>query len=834
MTGATKQMNPYIVGPPISDPKLFFGREGLFRFVQDRLRQGVQVIILHGQRRIGKSSVLFQMPNFVGGDEFAFVLFDLHDKSLLPLSTVLHGLAQKIVADLKLEAVTLPSVAELEKEPSLFSLEFLPQVYRALPDKKLVLLLDEFDVLNNYDPAASVDHLFPYLESLRKSHERLFLIPVVGRQVNELDKLLSLFREAPYEKIGLLKREGAEQLITQPAKDNLEYDSDAIQAILELSSGHPYITPAICSEVFDQAQSEGNRKVTRAVVESIVEEAISIAEGGLAWFREGLPIPERVVFSAVAEAQKIAARNGDLVVGEPLTLLKEYGMVETDALIQAVKGLVAWDFIDEVENTELSQAKVPSYKVTVELVRRWLVKRYPLRREIWELDNFSSEANQIYEVASELRQNPARRRNALTLYEQVLAVNPNHFKALFEMAEGYLEVEDFGKAVEFYERAYRVDPIRSEDGLVRSHLSYGDELITQGEFELARQHFQQVLDIEPDNVLVPDKLQEIKANQVLLGGRYRPIKILSKGGFKNVYLAEYCAARTLRDRANSTNPLCVVKQVTPDNTSIEFREIRRLFEREAEILAKLGKHPQIPQLIDYFEQNGGFFIIEEFIEGHSLTEELMEPLPEEQVLNILESVLEILKFIHEQNIVHRDIKPSNIIRRDRDHKLVLLDFGAIEEIQKHSNSIYQTTTTVIATPAYMPLEQLSGFPRLSSDIYSVGMIGIQAITGIYPIDLPRDIYTNEIKWMDKAKVSPDLGDILTKMVKYDFRERYQSALQDVKALKENLKIVVSPAPPDSKSKTLLQLVRYLISTITAFSKPVLKRICSHQHQSKFN
>jgi len=87
----------------------------------------------------------------------------------------------------------------------------------------------------------------------------------------------------------------------------------------------------------------------------------------------------------------------------------------------------------------------------------------------------------------------------------------------------------------------------------------------------------------------------------------------------------------------------------------------------------------------------------------------------------------------------------------------LLDFGAIEEIKKHSNSIYQTTTTVIATPAYMPLEQLSGFPRLSSDIYSVGMIGIQAITGIYPIDLPRDIYTNEIKWMDKAKVSPDLG-----------------------------------------------------------------------------
>ncbi|NET80696.1 MAG: hypothetical protein F6J94_01470 [Moorea sp. SIO1F2] len=286
---------------------------------------------------------------------------------------------------------------------------------------------------------------------------------------------------------------------TEPAQGSLTYDSEAIDAILALTSGHPYFTQVLCHALFAQARTEQKWQVTGDDVTRIVDDAIEIGEGGLTWFRDGLPIPERVIFSAVAEAQKKAERNYTQVVQDPLSLLEEYGVTITESLTQAREKLVESGFLGVVDITDqVSSYKEKSYKVKIELVRRWLIQRYPLRREIFELEDLDPEAKASYQQAIE-QTDQGDVWQKVKPYEQILKANPNHFRALFEIARIYLEGHVFDKAVECYQRAYQIDRVRNQDGLVRSHLGYGQHLMEVGEVILARRQFDQVLRIEPEN-----------------------------------------------------------------------------------------------------------------------------------------------------------------------------------------------------------------------------------------------------------------------------------------------------------------------------------------------
>jgi CHASE2 domain-containing sensor protein/predicted Ser/Thr protein kinase len=254
--------------------------------------------------------------------------------------------------------------------------------------------------------------------------------------------------------------------------------------------------------------------------------------------------------------------------------------------------------------------------------------------------------------------------------------------------------------------------------------------------------------------------------QGILNHRYKIIELLGCGGFSYTYLAE--------DIYRPGNPLCVVKYLQPARNDELFLDVaRRLFKSEAEILETLGQHEQIPQLMAYFEENKQFYLVQEYIQGHSLHQELTpgKRFSDAQVVHFLKDVLQILAFVHSHGVIHRDIKPSNLMHREKDQRTVLIDFGAVKQIQPQHPT--ENPTVAVGTIGYSPPEQFMGQPRLNSDIFALGMIAIQALTGTPAKYLERDSTTTELVWRHLTETREDLAAVLDKMVCYDFRKRYQ-------------------------------------------------------------
>ncbi|MEH2053042.1 ABC transporter substrate-binding protein [Nostoc sp.] len=497
-------VNPYIIGTPVEIPEKLFGREPIFKYIEDSLQQNAQFILLNGQRRIGKSSVLKNIPLAVSEDEFFFVHCDLQIHSHASLGEIFYAIFSEIFRLLNLDINKLDILLKVDVDVrTIINNKILPLVYDALDDKKLkklVLLLDEFDVVtqNNTEQASE---FLRFLENLVRRHEELFVIAVVGQYLDAdqnflQSNALQSLRGAPFGVIGLLDNKSAERLIIEPSNNVLRYEERAIAEILKYSSGHPFYTQILCYEIFNLAMREGYSVIIPAFVSDVLDQAIESAEGGLGGFWDGLSISERVVISAVAEAQK---QNK---LRDPLKLLESYGFVLTDSLEEAIQLLTNKGFLD-----------TNSTKIKVELVRYWVLKRHQLRDEIWSLETLhTTNIQSALNLARSLWQEN-KLENALSFYEQVLQLNPNHFSTVVELAEKYLQVKKFDEALKLYERAYKVDSASYQPELIQALDQYGHWLITESNFAKAKQQYEKILEIEPTNTLAKQRLLEIKAFQ---------------------------------------------------------------------------------------------------------------------------------------------------------------------------------------------------------------------------------------------------------------------------------------------------------------------------------
>ncbi|NET24472.1 hypothetical protein [Okeania sp. SIO1I7] len=384
--------NPYTIGRPIYAPEYLYGRETIVNFIREKLTSRAKVIVLHGQRRIGMTSYMNYISRSVSIDGFIFVPLSLEEKHHYSLDEILYDFARDIVDWLGISrsTIAIPSQEDLKVEPQEFFDIFLKQIYHRLEGKNIVLLLDEFDVLWD-DNCTEINPFINFLTSLINREEKLFIILFLGIRGDSLEYISYLFGgEVPHQELGLLNKSNTENLITKIAKGILEYEPEAIEAILELAGGHPYYTQLLCFNLFQQARNLDRWNVTHQDVEGIIDESLEKGEAAFVSPLGILSAREKLILSAVAEAQKIATKSSQSNIVNPLAILERHHGKLTQKmkkeLTKAAEHLVDLGFLQKIGEQELGKNVIPIYKVKIELLRLWLLKRLSLETEIEKIN----------------------------------------------------------------------------------------------------------------------------------------------------------------------------------------------------------------------------------------------------------------------------------------------------------------------------------------------------------------------------------------------------------------------------------------------------------------
>jgi len=464
-------VNPYVAGNPVGDSPAFVGRADVLREVLRTLRRPQDnAIVLYGQRRIGKTSILQHLAAWLSRKgPYRLVYFDLQDKAAWPLGRVLQDLARMVAGTLGQPDPDLGSDPE-----TAFRQEWLPAVLDSLPDGySLVLLFDEFDVLADSKAEQAAAAFFPYLRGLLTSDpRRLQFIFVIGRNVGDLDNIaLSLFKGTSTQRVSLLNREDTTELVRlSEANHTLRWPDEAVERVWQLTCGHPFLTQALCFRVWERTYDEERDKpltVTLAAVDAAVPGALEASRNALEWLWGGLPPAERVVASALAEAGP-----GSIAQERLERLLHESGVrVVIRELQSAPQLLQDWDLIEPTDS---------GYRFRVELLRRWIAEHKPLRRVQEELDRIEPVAENLYRAALGLYQG-GQLEQTVALLRQAVVLNPNHVRANQLLADILLVQGQPGEARQLLERLYEYQPAAARPRLVQALLAQAQ--IAEGDDE---------------------------------------------------------------------------------------------------------------------------------------------------------------------------------------------------------------------------------------------------------------------------------------------------------------------------------------------------------------
>ncbi|MBI4232944.1 MAG: ATP-binding protein [Chloroflexi bacterium] len=383
MTSQQVQANPYVAGSPLTRPDMFVGREDVFRFINDALvgKHQDNVIVLYGQRRTGKTSVLYQMHRHVD-PRYMPILIDLQGLSLNSISEFFWEIASVIYRALRRDyriELPRPRREEFADNPMQhFQAEFLEQVWSAVGDRHLLLMVDETTRLEEQIQAGKLDHqVFDHIRSLMQHNPRLNFIFSLGSRLEQMQSEYGLlFNIALYKEISFLDRPSAVALIRRPVESLYRYDDAAVDRILGITSGHPYYTQLLCHSLFTHWQRQGNLTVTVQDVESVLSEVMERATANLKFeWDESVP-EERLVLVACAEAAGATNQPVDEEQVEKTLLTYNIPLPPGD-MVRALKNLVARELLLGPEG----------YRFAVDILRMWVQQQ---KRMQWVMEEVRS------------------------------------------------------------------------------------------------------------------------------------------------------------------------------------------------------------------------------------------------------------------------------------------------------------------------------------------------------------------------------------------------------------------------------------------------------------
>lgn len=523
--------NPYTTGGPVGENLSFYGREDVILEIKRILKsKDLSVITLFGQRRIGKTSLLQYLTKRLPEEgNYHTVYYDLQDKADWPLALILKDLAKTVAYRLGMQTPDLGNRVEID-----FYEKWLPTILNDIgEDHILVLLFDEFDVLadNRTDNTELAKSFIPYLRTITNLYkDRLKFIFTIGKNIEDLNSIaLSLFKSVQRERVSLLTRENTEKLILLAEENgSLHWSKDAINQVWNLTHGHPFLTQALCWQIWEQAyESEPDEIpiIEASDVDEAVWKTLDAHENALAWLWDGLGSAEQVVISALAQAGPTPvseARLEEILRDSGIQLIIRQ-LRESPLLLQE------WDIIEPFEQ---------GYRFRVELIRRWVQERRRLSRVQRDLDRILPAAENLYQAASDyyLKEEDEK---AIPRLLEALELNPHHLGASTLLTQIYIKERKWEDAQRILEPLLEIYPKDVIPSLVQVYLGLAD---IENDVQKKIHYLDLVLKLSPDNLDALTR-KEIAVNNVVLINSTEEKKQETQNGdaeeTKNTYLRLY-------------------------------------------------------------------------------------------------------------------------------------------------------------------------------------------------------------------------------------------------------------------------------------------------------
>lgn len=502
--------NPYIAGLPLREDKSFFGRQDLSQWVERELsNRNNNSLVLFGQRRIGKTSLLLHLERSFSSENFLPVYFDLHHMACLPLGRVLAALAESTARRAGMDE---PVDQDFDDQGRFFTHSFLPALYERLGEQcRPVFLLDEFDVLDQVVVAtlpetAASRTLFHFLREVMGADHCPAFVFVVGRQADDLSQdYQAAFRTAQSREVWVLQRNSAIELVRQAeVNGTLRFSEQAVERILSLTSGHPFLIQALCYQLWNRAHTCGSSRFTfidREHVEAAIAEMLQERQSALYWIWNGLRLSTQfstaVLADCVSEAESISKEN-------MIALLKMHAAQLVPWFSESVDSAPL-----DLEKQRIMVAEGETYRFAVELFRRWVRERQPMHKVKEEIN--SKPVAEILFSAGQQYLAQERIDDAIRSFRFALDSDPGHFQSQLQLGKALLRRGWSDEAVVELEKAFGMNQDEVRYSLVYALVVQAQELQAAGEMDRAFKVCERALEVSPDT----QKAQEIR-NEILL------------------------------------------------------------------------------------------------------------------------------------------------------------------------------------------------------------------------------------------------------------------------------------------------------------------------------
>ena len=478
-----EKINPYIAGAPVTEARMFFGREDVFSWIERSLSGKFvnHILVIHGQRRVGKTSVLKHLHARLP-EKYLPVFVDLQGRVNTNLPRFLWWLSREITRTLDMPS---PDRKFFETDGDYFESGFLPEVEKQLGDRILLLTFDEFDTLESSTAQESL--ALPFLAILKHlmGHEKLNFIFSIGSSGRKLENMQAaytgFFKQALYRKISFLGENDARELVTRPVEGIVRYDLDAVDHIYDITSGHPYFIQLICHELFSVCQKLDRWQVSKADVDDVLDAVIERGTVNLKFVWDEASELEKWVLASLAQFEK----------GADLSMLDKY-------LKKQKVRFIRQDLESAILHLREKDVLASGNHFVIYLMKLWLIQNRSIEQVREELSKVNPIVGRLLQVGYEYL-DQGEPEKAIGIFQEALEAEEDNYEVRMGLAGAYRAREDFGRAAAEYEEILLLFPedVAAQSGYCSTYLALGDHLFAMDRLDEAEYAYQQVLRVSP-------------------------------------------------------------------------------------------------------------------------------------------------------------------------------------------------------------------------------------------------------------------------------------------------------------------------------------------------